>query len=65
MADIERIDVTTARRRTESGDALLVCAYDDDEKCGRFALDGAIFMSELRRRTKSLDRDRELIFYCA
>jgi hypothetical protein len=65
MADIERIDVDEARSRTRSGDALLVCAYDDDAKCAAMALEGAIPMSALRARTASLPKDQELIFYCA
>lgn len=59
----ERIDVDTARSRVESGDALLVCAYDDDEKCRELTLEGSITLSELRSR--DVNEDREIVFYCA
>ena len=32
-ADVERIDVSTARTETAQGRALLVCGYEDDAKC--------------------------------
>ncbi len=64
MAEIERISVEDARTRTKSGGALLVCAYDDEAKCNRMKLEGAISMTELRARTASLPKDREIIFYC-
>ncbi|MDX1632253.1 MAG: ArsR family transcriptional regulator [Thermoanaerobaculia bacterium] len=60
---VERIEVDRARRRVQSGEALLVCAYDDQEKCEDLALEGSISLDELRER--EVDDDRELIFYCA
>jgi hypothetical protein len=64
MADVPRIDVEDARRRVERG-AMLVCAYEDDAKCRKIALQGATPLSELERRAASLPKDQELIFYCA
>jgi hypothetical protein len=63
MAEAERIDVERAAERVRTGDALLACAYDDEEKCRRLALRGSISLAELRDRDVS--RDREIIFYCA
>jgi hypothetical protein len=65
MTDVPRIDVEEARRRVQSGQALLVCAYEDASKCDRHRLEGAISLSELRTRQDSVPKDRELIFYCA
>jgi hypothetical protein len=65
MAEIERISVEEARRRTQAGQALLVCAYDDEEKCRKLGLEGAIPLSGLRARVSTLPKDKELIFYCA
>jgi hypothetical protein len=59
-----RIDPAEAREHVERG-ALLVCAYDDDEKCRDMLLEGAGTLSELKAREGSLPRDQELIFYCA
>lgn len=60
----ERIDVERARERVEAG-ALLVCAYDDEEKWRKNRLEGAISFSDCKAREKSMPKGRELIFYCA
>lgn len=65
MAEVQRIDPEAARERTQSGEALLVCAYEDDAKCGRIRLEGAISLRELESRAAALPRGQELIFYCA
>ena len=65
MAEVERISVNDARRKTKSdGGALLVCAYDDEEKCNRMKLDGSISLANLRTRLASVPKDQEIIFYC-
>ena len=63
MAD--RIGVDEARLKTSAGDALLVCGYEDDTKCARIRLDGAITLPELEARSATIPKDREIIFYCA
>ena len=60
----ERIDVSAARSRLSEG-ALLVCAYDDDERWRQNRLEGAISLADLRAKEKSLRKDQEVIFYCA
>lgn len=65
MADIERIGVDKARRRVKTGQALLVCAYEDEEKCRRLGLEGAISLASLGSRLPTLPKPQELIFYCA
>jgi len=65
MAGARRISADEARRDLEAGRALLVCAYDDDAKCDRMRLDGALSLSELRAREATLPRTTELLFYCA
>ena len=49
----------------KKGQALLVCAYDSEEKFKMFHLDGAISLSEFESRLPSLPKEHELIFYCA
>jgi rhodanese-related sulfurtransferase len=61
----KRISVGEARQKVESGSALLVCAYDNDEKFHSMHLQGAISLDELRSRQESLPKDQEIIFYCA
>ena len=65
MAEVERISAEGARPKVQSGQALLVCAYEDDAKCATMRLDGAITLSELRRMLPSLPKDREIVLYCA
>lgn len=61
----ERIDVEEARRKTSKGEALLVCGYEDEAKCDRIRLEGAMSLKRLEAQAASVPKDRELIFYCA
>lgn len=65
MVDATRIDVNTARQHVTAGDALLVCGYDDEAKCRKIMLDGALTLAQFRDRLTSLPKEREIIFYCA
>jgi hypothetical protein len=49
----------------QSGETLLVCAYDNDAKFRRLRLEGAISLSEFKSHFPSLPKDREIVFYCA
>ena len=62
---IERIDPETARAHLTSSQALLVCAYDDPEKCRENFIEGAIGLQEFAARAQQLPRTQEIIFYCA
>ncbi len=67
MADTaERISPQEARRHLRADpNALLVCAYDSDEKFRNNRLEGAISLADFRDREATLPKDREVIFYCA
>jgi hypothetical protein len=65
MEEATRVSVREAKEKTDSGTALLVCAYEDEEKFRLFHLQGAISLAEFRSKLPSLARDREIIFYCA
>jgi len=65
MSDVKRVSVEDARRRVQRGEALLVCAYDDETKCRTMQLEGATTLSELRERLPSVRREQEIILYCA
>lgn len=65
MAEPVRISPEETRKRVLSGSALLVCAYDDDEKFKRNQLEGAISFKEFKMRSGSLAKGKEIIFYCA
>jgi len=44
---------------------MLVCAYEQDEKCNQVALEGSIPLSQFQQRAGSLPKDQEVIFFCA
>jgi hypothetical protein len=60
-----RIDVQEARRTAVAGEALLVCAYEDESKCDRIKLEGAMSLGKFRTVAESLPKGKEIIFYCA
>jgi len=63
MSDIERITPERVREKIQSGDTLLVCAYDDDDKFERMRLDGSIALSEFRSGIPAVPKDREIVFF--
>jgi rhodanese-related sulfurtransferase len=65
MAQATRIDPRETRKKIESGEALLVCAYDDEEKCNQMHLEGAMNLQELEEKLAEIPKEKELIFYCA
>jgi len=64
-ARVERVGAGEARRRVAEGRAVLVCAYEDEEKCRRLKLEGAHTLRELEAGMATLPRSQEIIFYCA
>lgn len=64
MVNPERISPEEACKKLKGG-ALLVCAYDSDEKFKTMPLEGAISLSAFRSKRSSLSKDQEIIFYCA
>ena len=65
MAEPEYVGPRETFEKLKSGIALLVCAYDDEEKFKTLHLEGAISHKEFRSRLASLSKDHEIIFYCA
>lgn len=65
MTTAERISVQEARQHLQQDpDALLVCAYESDQKFQQNHLEGAIPLSDLESRLDSISKDQELIFHC-
>jgi hypothetical protein len=60
-----RVSPEIAYQKAESGQAVLVCAYDDDERCKRLKLDHAMTLYEFESNLMYLPVDKEIIFYCA
>ncbi|MBI2877157.1 MAG: ArsR family transcriptional regulator [Candidatus Tectomicrobia bacterium] len=65
MTEPERVTPQEIYPKVISGETLLVCAYEDEEKFKRSQLQGAISLNELRSRLASLPKDTEIVFYCA
>ena len=65
MTEPRRVSPEHARDAVQSGKALLVCGYDDEEKCRSMRLEGSITLRELEGRLASLPKDQEIVFYCA
>ncbi len=64
MANYELISVHQAHEDVESGNALLVCAYESDEKFNHNALKEAISLKDFQQKEEGLAKDKEIIFYC-
>ncbi len=65
MTEPVRISPEEARKKVMSREAILVCAYDDEEKFRKMHLEGALSFKEFAARAETLPKDREIIFYCA
>ena len=65
MSEPERIGPEETHEKLKAGTALLVCAYDSDEKFKTMPLEGAISLSAFQSKLPSLSKDQEIIFYCA
>jgi hypothetical protein len=63
MTEPVRIPAEEARRKVTSGEAILVCAYEDEEKFRKMHLQDAISLQEFKTRLPALSREQEIIFY--
>jgi len=64
MSRCERISPEGARKKIKSSEALLVCAYEEDEKFKQMRLEGALSYKEFKKKLASIPSDQEIIFYC-
>jgi len=64
MDDITRISAAAALKMNVAG-SLLVCAYDSEQTFKRNHLAGGISLQEFQARVPSLDKNTEIVFYCA
>jgi hypothetical protein len=65
MSEPARVSPEETRQKVVSGSALLVCAYDNEEKFKKLQLEGAISLSSFRELLSTVPRYKEVIFYCA
>jgi len=48
-----------------AGKALLVCAYADEAMCRQMRLENGLTLQEFEQKLPALDKEQEIIFYCA
>jgi hypothetical protein len=65
MTEPERVTPRETFEKVKAGAALLVCAYDNEEKFKAVHLEGAISLGEFKTRIPTLPKEQEIIFYCA
>ena len=64
MAKRKRVTAQEALEKVRSREALLVCAYMEDEKFRKMQLEGATSYSEFKKKVASIPKDKEIVFYC-
>ena len=65
MSEAVLISAVEAHEHSQNGDALLVCAYDSDDKFKNVHLQGAIPLSQFKANLSTTEKSKEIIFYCA
>ena len=65
MHEVPRVNPEEIYPKLRSGEALLVCAYDSDDRFRQVHLEGAMSLEEFKSLQPTLPRDREIVFYCA
>jgi hypothetical protein len=60
-----RISPSEVYRLAKDGNAILVCAYPDEETCSKMWLRGAMTRTEFQARLFEIKKEQEIIFYCA
>jgi hypothetical protein len=63
MTEPVRISPEVARKKVLFHEAILVCAYEDEEKFRKMHLEGAISLNEFKNRASSLSKEQEIVFY--
>ena len=63
-AEVRRVAPEETNRRLEAGTALLVCAYEADEKFSQVQLEGAISWNQFQERLPEISLNQEIILYC-
>jgi rhodanese-related sulfurtransferase len=64
MSEVKRIDATQAYQKSRDGDAVLVCAYDDEQLCEDLRIADSLTLGEFEVMRSSIPKHRQIIFYC-
>jgi hypothetical protein len=63
MTEPVRIPPEVAQKKVLSSEAILVCAYEEEEKFRKMHLERAISLNDFKNRASSLSKEQEIIFY--
>ena len=63
MVEPIRVTPEYAKNQVTLGKALLVCAYEEEQKFRNMHLSGAISLQEFAARAATLPKELEIIFY--
>jgi len=63
VTEVIWISPEEAHLKVKSGEAVLVCAYKDDEEYSRINLEGSKSLSEFYSRLPQYSKDQEIILY--
>ena len=63
MSEPIRVKPEEVYPRVKSGEAILVCAYNDDEEYKRINLEGSISLSEFYSKLPHYSKEQEIIFF--
>ena len=64
MEKVLRIKPLDARHKVAYGDALLVCAYENEDEFKHYPLENAVSFHTFKKLLPGLSPDKEIIFYC-
>jgi hypothetical protein len=63
MSEPIRVKPEEVYPKVKSGEAILVCAYNDDEEYKRINLEGSISLSEFYSKLTHYSKEQEIIFF--
>jgi hypothetical protein len=64
LEKVLRIEPLEARQKVAAGDALLVCAYENEGEFKHLQLENAVSFHTFKKLLAGLSPDKEIIFYC-
>jgi hypothetical protein len=63
MSEPIRIKPEEVYPKVKSGEAILVCAYNDEEEYKRINLEGSISLSEFYSKLPQYSKEQDIIFF--
>ena len=64
LIDAPRISPQDTYRQVTSGQAILVCAFENEKTCSTMMIERAITLKAFESRLPGINKDRPIIFYC-